>query len=136
MAFKVEALKAYTVPVALKIGDQTLNCRVSPEVYASKEFSAEMNRISSEISRKDSPDDGIKEIMKTDYSDYDFALSSVITEWDVVDENNNPVPVTAEAVSGLWWQAKTALWTLIIETLSPKSLTRSTQPTSSVRKGR
>lgn len=130
MAFNISKLPAYTVPVSMQFGGQTLKCHVSPEVYASEEFRKEMNLKSQDVAEKEG------EVLKTDYSDYDFALSSVITEWDAVDNDGNKVPVDIDVIKGMWWQVKVALWDLIVEALSPKALTRSTLPTSSARKGR
>lgn len=140
MPFDVDAMRAYTVPVSLEIGKQTLKCDVSPEIFASESFRTEMNRISAEIAQKekDSSEENesgeekkIKPVMKIDYSDFNYALASVITDWDMVDKDKNKVPVSEESVASLWWQARVALWNLIIETLSPKALTRPMPRTSS-----
>ncbi len=136
MAFDVDVMRAYTVPVSLEIGKQILKCDVSPEVFASESFRQEMNRITDEISKKEAVEDEAKEVMKIDYSDFNYALASVITDWDMVDKDKNKVPVSEESVASLWWQARVALWNLIIDTLSPKSLTRPMPHTSSGRKAR
>lgn len=157
MSLKASKATAFTVPVKVLFLGDTLNLRVQAVLLDDPEFKKEMNRRAgpsvAELAKRldndaagdndgddlgdDGEDEG-EEVKQPEYNfeDYDFAIAAVVTEWDYLDDNGKPMPITEEVVADMPWQLKRLIWPAILEAISPKALTQPMRATGSGRKGR
>lgn len=134
---KASKATTFTVPVKVLFLGDVLNLEVQPIVQDDPEYKEEMERRAplSATKRKELVADG-EDVPPYSHEDYDYGISRVVTKWDYLDDDGQPLPITEPIVGAMPWQLKLTIWDAILEATSPKALTQPTRGTGSARKGR